>query len=463
MIIPIHAFPRMNIHAKEYVPKYIDFGTVGINAGSHKQIFLKNIIDVPFEYEFVPVKTIEEIKIDPVVGDVDSLSNRVISIKFNPMSYGFFQAEYEFRFSEMDYKPVLITISGSCNSFDKVLNENIIKHMKKLKDNPENMSLETSVNKQKYKSTSKFSIGEDFENVSAINLVEVMDSKAKTNSQNNINMSTVNVNASAINKPPQSPEKNLNQSAVSIKHSQNGSPKGIAKKFKNFPSNKEREFLNYYNTVDTTIKDKEIKYIRFIGKQLLTDEEVNKIINDRIREYEDNLMIKRKIDLARHTVESDTELCSVDRKSRYLLSPTFDFNQNDKFFKTRHYFNLFLKNMTKVLINNRADNRLNKLKGMIDKNNIKSPDDFGNYVEKDWINHFNQETVSKDDKSKLKFIPPRALSKEEVYLSYDYNMESLKQIIVHENNINLDELREYEDLERSEVEVVGYKGKKRRG
>lgn len=52
-----------------------------------------------------------------------------------------------------------------------------------------------------------------------------------------------------------------------------------------FPSNKEREYLNYYNTIDGIINDKEIKYIRFVGKKLLTADESNTIINDRISEY----------------------------------------------------------------------------------------------------------------------------------------------------------------------------------
>ena len=61
--------------------------------------------------------------------------------------------------------------------------------------------------------------------------------------------------------------------------------KGISKKFKIFPSNKEREFLNFFNTIDSCINDKEIKYIRFVGKKLLTSDETNKIINNRIEEY----------------------------------------------------------------------------------------------------------------------------------------------------------------------------------
>jgi hypothetical protein len=149
MIIPIHAFPKMNIHMKEYLPKFIDFGTVPIQIGGMKDITLRNIIDKPFEFELVPVKLCEEIQIEPLFGNVDGLSNRNISIKFLPNSFGFFQSEYEFRLSELDYQPVLITISGSCNLYNRVINENIIKHMKKLKDPDGTLnSLDLTLNKK---------------------------------------------------------------------------------------------------------------------------------------------------------------------------------------------------------------------------------------------------------------------------------------------------------------------------
>lgn len=63
MQIPIHAFPRMNINLKEYVPRMIDFGVVGINSTDYRDIRLHNIIPMSFEYEIVPIKTIPEITI----------------------------------------------------------------------------------------------------------------------------------------------------------------------------------------------------------------------------------------------------------------------------------------------------------------------------------------------------------------------------------------------------------------
>jgi len=253
-------------------------------------------------------------------------------------------------------------------------------------------------------------------------------------------------------------QKDLDQSSISL-----SSPKGIAKKFKNFPSNKEREFLNHFNSIDSIIKDKEIKYIRFIGKPLLNDEETKKILSERLKEFENNLLIRRRLDMNRHQFELDTEKCLVKRNNKYLLQPTFDYNQNDKFFKARHYFKIFLKNMTKVVINKRADNRLKKIKEMINNNDIKTSKDFADYVERDWLN-FSANKLNdidtKENSRNLQFITPSYLNRSEVYLSYDFNMSLLKQEITHENNINLDEYSEFENVEKCDGEILAYKGNK---
>ena len=44
IIIPIHAYPRMNIFVKEYIPKLIDFGNIQIDSTVSKNISVKNLI-----------------------------------------------------------------------------------------------------------------------------------------------------------------------------------------------------------------------------------------------------------------------------------------------------------------------------------------------------------------------------------------------------------------------------------
>ncbi len=306
----------------------------------------------------------------------------------------------------------------------------------------------------------------DNSNINSSNLNNLNNSNSNGNSK--INGSQIlnnNSNSNNLIQIIQNQEEDINNYNYS-KNNQNtkalntNSPeKGLSKKYKNFPSNKEREYLNYFNAVDTSVKDKEIKYIRFIGKELLTVSEIDKIVKNRISEHDNNLMIRKKLDINRHQFETDFEKCCVDRNNQYLIKPTFDFNQNDKFFKSRHYLNVFLKNMTKALINRRADQRLSKLKTMITENNIKTKYDFKKYVENDCLDNFNKENVSSDSGiPRLRFMQPDSIGRSQVYLASDFNMESLKQPIEHLNNINLEELPEFSFLERSDLEVIGHKG-----
>jgi hypothetical protein len=248
----------------------------------------------------------------------------------------------------------------------------------------------------------------------------------------------------------------LNKSSKSLMNkSQN-----FAKKFKSMPSTVERDFLRYYNQTENKIKDKEIKYIQFIGKKLLKDDQINRIIKDRIKDYENELLIKKNIDLTRFKFELDTAKCCVDKLNKYFMKPTFNFNLNDKFFKTRHYFRLFHKLMTKIIIRARGNKNLNSIKNMFQKNNIRNAKDFSEYSEKDWALQLTKDQETQESKTKIKFFKPKNMLRAPVYLCYDYNLESLKQEMGHENNINLEELHQYKKFDSNDSEVVGHKGKK---
>lgn len=98
------------------------------------------------------------------------------------------------------------------------------------------------------------------------------------------------------------------------------------------------------------------------------------------------------------------------------------------------------------------------LKDMITQNNIRSSSDWSSYVKKDWNTYLLMDSDNDDFSTKLRFIEPRNLIRAPVYISNEYNLDSLKQQINHENNIVFDDLKSYEEFERSDAEVIGYKG-----
>ncbi len=234
----------------------------------------------------------------------------------------------------------------------------------------------------------------------------------------------------------------------------------ILNRYKELPSSKEKEFLQYYNNNDEKIQAKEFKYIRFIGKEPLNEKETKNLLDERNTALQNIVDFNCKMDKSRHKPELDKEKCVIDRDQEFYLRPNFNSNQNDNFFKTRHYFKLLLKGLTKIVMRKRADDRLKKLNDMLSKHNIRNKESFANYCDKDWINFFSKDQQANDDTNfnfmQMKFIQPQLLYREKVWLTNEYSINSLKQNIPHENNINLDEFDTLKELERNDLQVINY-------
>ena len=421
IVIPIHAYPKMNIHVKEYIPKMIDIGNVTIDTTERKEIAINNIIDIPFTYEIRCIRPCDEIALSPMSGEFPAFTTKRLVASLTPKKYGIFRAEFEFRMSEIDFVPYTFTVYGTCHNFGIKRNYYDLEQEEMTKE-------EMLKNKAMASEASKRNIEGD------IKEEDVSEGKPELK----LGISTDKV------------EEEKNNDVLSLNKTESRPVSKTLSKFKDFPSNKEREFLSYYNTAENTIQSKEFKYIRFIGKKPLTEEEIEKINNERNDVLTTKIDTKCQNDKDLHTAEIDKELPEIDRDIKYYLKPNFNSNQNDNFFKTRHYFKLFLKGMTKVIIRKRADDNLKKLNTMINTNNIKSRDDFRKYVDKAWIEMFSKDQSGKDDTSfnflQMKFVPPTHLFRETIYLTNEFSLNSLKQEISHENNINLEQLTKKYDM-----------------
>ena len=445
LIIPIHAYPLMDINkSPKYIPSIIQFKTVLINNSAFKELYLKNNIDSsPFEFEFVPIKRCDEIKIEPLLGDIATLQETTIRITFAPTNYGIFCCEYEFRLSEFGFVPVKIAISGTCNVFDQIYSEPdaILKNNK----SSSGYNNKNGNKNLKYQSNS---------NTTKVNIHEKDDSNMNSLSGvlEGSNLKRLNITESKSSESKDLKSHDLKSMKSSVMS------KGITKRFKYFPSNKERAFLQYYNQVDQLIQDKEIKYIQFKGKKLLTLDEKSEILRYRKNELNFHLDISRKSDLNLHSILLDPKKVCMYKNSSFLMKPLFSYNNNNDFFKTRKYFNTFLKAITKVIVQNRASKRMNNIYTMIKQHNIRTSDDFAEYVKVDWHRYLTLDEKTDEYNVKIKMnINLLGINKSPMYLSNDFNFDSLKQTIPHENNIYIDELDEYEKFERMDQEIMQYK------
>ena len=260
-----------------------------------------------------------------------------------------------------------------------------------------------------------------------------------------------------INKPG----KNENKLDESIASDVTRPESKLLTRFKDMPSSKEKEFLQYYNNNDEKIQAKEFKYIRFIGKEPLDEKQTNNLLDERNNALQSIVDFNCQMDKNRHKPELDKEKCIIDRDQEFYLKPNFNSNQNDNFFKTRHYFKMFLKGLTKIVMRKRAEDRLKKLNEMLSKNSIRNKESFANFCDKDWIDFFSKDQQSANDENnfnflQMKFIPPQLLYREKVWLTNEYSINSLKQNIPHENNINLDEFEPLKELERNDLQIINY-------
>ena len=491
IIIPIHAYPRMNIFVKEYIPKLIDFGNIPIDSTVSKNISVKNLIDQNFKYKITPMNDYPEIKIDKMEDTFYEMRDNLIKITISPKKYGIFKADYEFQVSEVDFQPYIFTVFAICNSFEtsNVFFPRYLAPLKTKKKKEEGNMMALQNEEKENNGEIKEEEKSNKINISKIeNMNETMKSEKENLENNNIIKDTVlteeerkesnrNIktpNNSQIRKEKEEKkEEKKNEENIVEKKEENKLEESIASditrpeskilsRFKDLPSSKEKEFLQYYNNNDDRIQAKEFKYIRFIGKEPLNEKETNDLLDERNTALKNIVDYNCKIDKGRHKPELDKEKCVIDRDQEYYLKPNFNSNQNDNFFKTRHYFKIFLKGITKVIIRKRAEQRIKKLNEMLNKHNIRNKESFANYCDQDWINFFSKDQQSvNDDKSfnfmQMKFIPPqKLLLREKVWLTNEYSLNSLKQNIPHENNINLEEYETLKDLERNDLQVINY-------
>ena len=499
IIIPIHAYPRMNIFVKEYIPKLIDFGNIPIDSTVSKNISVKNLIDQNFKYKITPMNDYPEIKIDKMEDTFYEMKDNLINITISPKKYGIYKGDYEFQVSEVDFQPYIFTVFATCNSFEtsnvffprylaplktkKKKEEENINMMPDEKENITNEEIKEEEKSNKINFSKIENINETMksekENLDNNNIMKDNILTEEERKETNRNLKTPDVSQikkeeekieekveekkeEKENEKKENEKKEENKLEESIGSDITRPESKILNRFKDLPSSKEKEFLQYYNNNDERIQAKEFKYIRFIGKEPLNEKEKNDLLDERNTALKNIVDYNCKMDKSRHKPELDKEKCIIDRDQEYYLKPNFNSNQNDNFFKTRHYFKIMLKGMTKVIIRKRAEQRIKKLNDMLNKHNIRNKEIFANYCDQDWINFFSKDQQSvNDDKSfnfmQMKFIPPqKLLLREKVWLTNEYSLNSLKQNIPHENNINLEEYETLKDLERNDLQVINY-------
>ena len=324
IIIPIHAYPRMNIFAKEYIPKLIDFGNIPIDTTVSKNISVKNLIDQNFKYKITPMNECPEIVIDKMEDTFYEMKDNLIKVTISPKKYGIFKADYEFQVSEVDFQPYIFTVFATCNSFEtsNVFFPRYLAPLKTKKKKEESKLLieeekaSDKIEEKKEEERPKINISKienlndtmksDKENIENNKIIKdniLTEEERKDTYRNTKTPDVSNINTDKEKEKEKEELNNKNNEDENIKIEDKSFPEKkedienkleesisnditrpeskILNRFKDLPSSKEKEFLQYYNNNDEKIQAKEFKYIRFIGKEPLNEKETKDLLDER--------------------------------------------------------------------------------------------------------------------------------------------------------------------------------------
>jgi len=110
LVVPLHAYPAVNDIA---LPRFIDFGKVAIGTSKSKNIPLSCKIPIQFEYEITVVEAHPDYEITPLTGVIPADGTTHVVVTFNPSRHRTVTAELKFHIAQFGFEPVSVSVVGS--------------------------------------------------------------------------------------------------------------------------------------------------------------------------------------------------------------------------------------------------------------------------------------------------------------------------------------------------------------
>jgi hypothetical protein len=110
LVVPIHAYPSANDIA---LPRIVDFGKVAIGTTISKKIPLSCKIPIQFEYDIRVVEAHSDFEVTPLSGIIPANGETEVTITFMPSRHCTSRTELRFNIAQFDFEPVAISIVGS--------------------------------------------------------------------------------------------------------------------------------------------------------------------------------------------------------------------------------------------------------------------------------------------------------------------------------------------------------------
>jgi len=353
LIVPIHAYPAVN---DIKLPRVIDFGRVAIGTTKTKTVPLKCTIPISFEYEIEMLATHPNITVAPLKGVIPANGSVDVAVTFSPTRHSTAHAELRFNIAQFNFDPALISIVGS--SPPGYLNEDIIQHAESEREVHRAQARQDSMNASVEKLKGHKHRG-PIEAKPPVIKVEVAEHVIDGIRVPNTHLGQQATNYILTQTPGKVP---LQHFAAFLKEQRTGSASanGSGEQADN-KQVMECRFDLQYREIANYDKAKELKNGRAVGEDQLTDEEIQKIMDERRERQELNAERLRIADVERVEPTLLSAKVGVPIQFRPVQTPSWDESENDTFTVRLQVIDRFLRAGAKAMIRLRAERRLRKL------------------------------------------------------------------------------------------------------
>lgn len=111
LMVPCHGYPVMN---EVELPTNVDLGSCPINELKFRTVELACKTPINFEFDCEVVEAHPEIEITPLKGTVPALGSVSIELRYRPTTFRTALMRFRVRISQFGFEPVTVTVRGNC-------------------------------------------------------------------------------------------------------------------------------------------------------------------------------------------------------------------------------------------------------------------------------------------------------------------------------------------------------------
>jgi len=367
LVVPIHAYPSANDLT---LPRIIDFGKVAIGTSKSRTIPLSCKIPIQFEYDITVVEAHPDFEITPVAGIIPAEGATHVTITFTPTRHRTARTELKFNIAQFDFDPVAVSVVGCC--LPDLSKGDIL-----LDDSLQNTLADTSRiqgDMQSRMNTLKSKSGRrPLENKLPVFVPEEGDremdhgaGKVKVPPRTGQEATNFIINQTVGKRPLKDMISFIGEQRENLENRRRkaeaakelaataGSVVEVEDEDDDDTQAIELRFEMQFREVEKYDKDKELKSMVAIGEDLLSEAEIAKANQGRMRRY-DGLFAGR-ISSEKERVESmrTQDAVAVPNSFRPALAPHWDENRNDMFSIRLQVIDRFVRAGSKMLMRVRA-------------------------------------------------------------------------------------------------------------